>query len=380
MKDRTSNLGIYIHIPFCKKRCYYCDFITFSDKDEKIDRYVEYLLEEIKMYGNKDDLVDTIFIGGGTPSYISEEYIFKIMEKLNKEFRIDKDAEISIEANPGTLNREKLEKYLESGINRLSIGLQSMDDETLKKIGRIHTSNEFYENYNLAREVGFRNINIDLMFDLPNQTSEILDNTIEKVIDLEPDHISFYSLILEEGTKLDNDYKNGNLILANEDEEREMYHKGIELLKESGYKQYEISNFARNEKYSKHNIKYWEIVPYLGLGLGSHSLYKGKRFNNFKDFNNYFKKIENKEFPIEESHILEKDDEILEYIIMKLRMLEGINLNYFKNRFQIPLEELYKDVINKNIEGKLLEVKNGSLRFTKRGLDISNQVYLDFMP
>ncbi len=374
-----ENIGLYIHIPFCKQRCYYCDFITFSNCDNSIDAYIESLLKEIKIYGNKKDIVDTIFIGGGTPSYIDEVYIKKIMEELYSEFNIMENAEITIEVNPGTLNESKLKTYLDSGINRLSIGLQSLDDNILKKIGRIHNSEEFYSNYQLAREIGFKNINIDLMFDLPEENTNILLNTIEKVIELVPEHISFYSLILEEGTKLYNDYHSGKLILADEDEEREMYHKGIELLKKNGYQQYEISNFARDKKYSKHNIKYWEIEPYLGLGLASHSFYKGSRFNNIRELDNYIELLNKNILPIEEKYILDRDDEIFEYIIMKLRMLEGINLEYFKNRYKIELEKIYDKKKKKNIKNGLLELKNGSLYFTKRGLDISNQVYLDFM-
>lgn len=374
-----ENLGIYIHIPFCKQRCYYCDFVTFSDKDDLIDRYIENLLKEINIYGNNKDIIDTIFIGGGTPSYIEGKYIKKIMEELYKNFNIEKNSEITIEANPGTLDKEKLEIYFSSGINRISMGVQSLNNNILKKIGRIHTAEEFYNNYALAREVGFKNINIDLMFDLPDQTREILIPTIEKTIELNPEHISFYSLILEEGTKLHKDYNENKLNLLDEDEEREMYHYGIKLLKEAGYEQYEISNFAKNNNFSKHNIKYWEIVPYLGLGLNSHSLYKGKRYNNFNNFKDYFSKLEKNILPIEELNILEREDEVLEYIIMKLRMIEGINLEFFKNRFNIEMEKEYEEIINKNIKNELIEIKNGFLRFTNRGLDISNQVYLDFM-
>ena len=230
-------------------------------------------MKEIDLYskGSREYMVDSIFIGGGTPSYIDEIYIERLMEKLEASFNIAGDSEITIEVNPGTLTKEKLETYLSSGINRLSMGVQTLDDKILKKIGRIHTSSEFFENYSLAREIGFENISIDLMFDLPDQTPEILIDTLEKVVALKPNHISFYSLIFEEGTRLTKEYKEGKLNIFSEDEERDMYHLGIDFLRKFGYKHYEISNFSRPNYSSRHNIKYWSIEDYLGLGLGVHS-------------------------------------------------------------------------------------------------------------
>lgn len=378
MKD----LSLYIHIPFCKKRCYYCDFVTFADRDEKIDRYVDYLLEEIGLYGreSQDYLINTIFIGGGTPSYIDEDYIKKIMDKVYASFKIRENPEITIEVNPGSLTRDKLKAYKDAGINRLSMGLQTLDDRILRKIGRIHNSGEFFDNYRLAREEGFDNINVDLMFDLPDQTGDILMDTLEQLVELGPEHISLYSLIFEEGTKLTRDYKEGNLVLANEDEERDMYHRGVEFLKDEGYDHYEISNFARKGSYSEHNIRYWDIVPYLGLGLASHSLYEGNRFYNVRDFEDYFRLLDEGKYPIEDGGSLAKDDEILEYIIMRLRLIEGIDKELFRERFGVKLEDLYGDALGKNIDNGLLLDEEGFIRFSPRGLDISNQVYLDFMP
>ncbi|MCF6463209.1 radical SAM family heme chaperone HemW [Clostridium sp. Cult1] len=377
-----KELGIYIHIPFCSSKCYYCDFVSFPHQDDKIDRYIDYLITEIKEYREllKEYNVKTIFIGGGTPSYLEGKHIGRILEYIYKNLNVDTLEEVTIESNPETLNREKLKLYKEYGINRISIGVQSLNDYLLKAIGRTHTSMDFYRNFELTRNLDFKNINVDLMFGLPNQTIKDCEETLEKVVKLGVEHISYYSLILEEKTLMDKWYIEGKIKLPGEDIEREMYHFGINFLKNQGYKHYEISNFAKAGMECKHNLFYWQLKPYVGFGLAAHSNLNHKRFWNFNKFKDYYNRLGEKRLPIVEEENIDREMEVAEYLIMGLRLIEGINKNAFFNRFKIKAEDIYGDVFEKYKEQGLLYIDDECIRFTPRGLDLSNIVYVDLLP
>ena len=299
-----KEVGIYVHIPFCKHKCYYCDFISFADKNSLIDEYIKWLNYEIKEVGqgnrldyeNKlDDLVfvKTIYIGGGTPSFIESKYITEILKTIKENFVVDEDAEITMEMNPGTVNENKLKDYYNCGINRLSIGLQETNNALLKEIGRIHTYEDFKNTYSLVRNVGFKNINVDLMLGLPNQNILDLENSINKILDLDPEHISVYSLILEENTVLKNKVDQGILTLPEDEMERKMYYTVKNMLENNGYIHYEISNFAKKGFESKHNLDCWSQKEYMGFGAAAHSYTNNFRFSNIENIEEYINNFKN---------------------------------------------------------------------------------------
>lgn len=334
--------GIYVHIPFCAKKCYYCDFISFSNKKEMIKDYIGALKKEIEYIGTntlestQNTEITTIYIGGGTPSFIESEYIETIIKTIKENCCVKENAEITIEVNPGTVTKDKLQVYRRSGINRLSIGLQSTDNNLLKQIGRIHTYEQFLDTYNLAREVGFKNINVDLMLALPNQKIEVLENSLKKIIKLGPEHISVYSLILEEGTKMFDLVKNKELDLLDDDIERRMYWTTKEELERSGYNHYEISNFAKKGYESKHNLNCWKQEEYIGIGLAAHSYVGGIRYSNTENLNKYintFKLGKNIKDIITIHEKQSEDDKQKEYMILGLRKTEGVKISDFKNKF-----------------------------------------------
>lgn len=284
-----KDIGIYIHIPFCKQKCYYCDFVSFANKEELFKEYVEAVIKEIEAKNIQKYSIKTIYIGGGTPSILDSKYIGKILEKLKP--NIKENAEITIEINPGTVTKQKLEDYITFGINRISIGLQSSSNRLLKQIGRIHTFEEFLNAYNTAKQVGFKNINVDLMLGLPNQSLETLKKTVEEVTKLAPNHISIYSLILEEGTKLEEMVKNKELEMIDEDLERRMYWETKKMLEEKGYIHYEISNFAKPKYESRHNLDCWNGQEYIGIGASAHSYLEKTRYSNIEDIEKYIENI-----------------------------------------------------------------------------------------
>ena len=297
-----KELGIYIHIPFCVRKCYYCDFVSYTNKQEMVKEYVKCLKKEIDSYNLDKYEVTTIYIGGGTPSFIESSYIKEIIDCLKDKLQNNNtkfnEIETTIEVNPGTVNLEKLKQYKEVGINRISIGLQSSNDKLLKEIGRIHKYEEFLKTYNMAREVGFKNINVDLMIGLPNQTIEDLKNTIENIINLNPEHISVYSLILEENTKMEELVEKEKVKLPEEDIERQMYWYVKNKLELNKYFQYEISNFSKNEKESRHNLNCWEQKEYIGLGVAAHSYIERKRYSNTNNIEEYIQNIKSNNIPI----------------------------------------------------------------------------------
>ncbi len=334
----NQEIGIYVHIPFCKQKCLYCDFISFEGIIEKEEQYTEALKKEIIENAKKieNDIVTTIYVGGGTPSYIDSKYIIDILETIKKNYNIKKNAEITIEVNPGTATKEKLKDYKNVGINRLSIGLQSTNNKILKEIGRIHTYEDFLETYQMARRVGFKNINVDLMLALPNQDCKILVDSLQEIIKLSPEHISIYSLILEEGTRLQKLAEQGSITLPKDEIERKMYWDTKKVLEKNGYIHYEISNFAKSGYESRHNLNCWKQKPYLGFGLSAHSYYNKTRYSNVTNIKQYID-VE-KGFVLTHNtkiihEIQTKQDEQKEYMMLGLRKIEGVSISDFKNKF-----------------------------------------------
>ncbi|WP_374940977.1 radical SAM family heme chaperone HemW [Clostridium mucosae] len=372
-----KEVALYIHIPFCKQKCFYCDFPSYASLDHLKDDYVDALCKEIdeKVIDYK---IKSIFIGGGTPSYLETNQIYKLLKTISK-LNLTENMEFTMECNPGALEKEKLETMLRGGVNRISMGLQAVQNSLLKDIGRIHSFKQFEENFNLAREVGFKNINVDLMFGLPNQKVDEWKESLEVIAKLNPEHISAYSLIIEEGTAFYKLWERNKLILPSEDEEREMYSITKEILKEHGYEQYEISNYAKSGYECYHNKVYWQCDDYLGVGSASSSFIDGKRIKNIENVKLYIEKINNNESIIEEIIKNSKEDNIEEFIFMGLRMNKGISLNEFKKRFGIDINSIYKDIIEKNINKKLLVLEKDNLRLTDKGIELSNLVMSDFI-
>ncbi|MBS5925641.1 MAG: oxygen-independent coproporphyrinogen III oxidase [Clostridium sp.] len=372
-----KEVALYIHIPFCKQKCFYCDFPSYARKDDLMTDYIEALLIELKekIKGYK---VRSLFIGGGTPSYLSEENLSKLM-KVIKNINFVENAEKTIECNPGTVSEEKFNIMKDGGINRLSFGLQTTKNNLLKGIGRIHTFEAFKDNYKLARSVGFNNINIDMMFGLPNQSVKDWTESLEEVAKLNPEHISAYSLIIEEGTPFYKLYNEDKLKLPSEEEEREMYKKCKDILIENGYHQYEISNYAKEGKECLHNEVYWRCDEYIGVGASSSSYIDGKRIKNIDDLREYIKRIRIGESIVDEEIINTKNDDIEEFMFMGLRMNCGIEEEEFKRRFHTNVDDVYKDVIEGNINKGLLERKRGRIYLTDKGIELSNMVMSDMI-
>lgn len=374
-------IGLYIHIPFCVSKCKYCDFNSHKINLEEKVKYLEDLKEEMKLYKKEigDNEIDTVFIGGGTPSILTKEEIKLLFDNIKSNFKLKNNAEITMECNPGTLTVNKLKVMKECGVNRLSIGLQAVQNNHLKYIGRIHTYEEFEENYNQAKNVGFENINIDLMYALPNQKKEDWMESLEKVVKLNPTHISAYSLILEEGTELFNMYERNEFKLLDEDADIEMYEYTINYLKMHGYNQYEISNYAKEGFECKHNILYWKCENYLGLGVSASGYLNNTRYNNISDLDEYNKLIHSGKKPIEWQEKLSIKDEIEESIFLGLRMNEGIKFKMFHEKYDFNFEEEYKNEINKLKNMNLIEIRDGVLKLTQKGREISNSVFVEFM-
>lgn len=375
-----EKFGIYIHIPFCKKKCKYCDFISFSLDENEHEKYFNSLIKEIQnCLINKK--VSTIYIGGGTPSLVDSKYICQVIDTLKNKFEIEKDAEITIEVNPGTVTEEKLLEYKNIGINRLSIGLQSTQDRILDLIGRIHNYNQFEITYNLAQKVGFTNINVDLMLAIPTQKEEELIDSLNKVINLKPNHISIYSLILEEGTELYKLVENKELELLDEKTERAMYWKTKTILENNGYIHYEISNFAKKSFESKHNLDCWNQEEYIGFGLAAHSYINGKRFSNTINFEEYIKNIDKNKFEenIEVHEIQDRESRAKEFMMLGLRKISGVSISEFERKFRINPLFYFRFEIEKLTNEYLIEVDLDNIRLTRKGLDLANLVFEEFV-
>lgn len=377
-----EELGIYIHIPFCKQKCFYCDFCSFANKNEMQGKYVETVINEIKNITHKEKYtVTTIYLGGGTPSILNPDYIKNILQEIKSSFEILDDAEITIEINPGTVNEEKLKKYKEYGINRLSIGLQSANDKILKKIGRIHDYKQFEETFFYARKCGFKNINVDLMIGLPTQAVEDVKQTLEKIIQKNPEHMSVYSLIIEEGTIIEKLINENKLQLPDEETERIMYWTVVNELKENGYNQYEISNFSKKTYESKHNTNCWKQKQYIGLGTSAHSYLNKKRYSNTNNIEEYIKNIQENNISKNITIYEEQTEEstMNEYMLLGLRMIQGININEFKQKFKIDPTIKYKEILEKLQKENLIQITKTSIKLTKQGIDFGNIVWEEFI-
>lgn len=412
----NKELGIYIHIPFCQHKCDYCDFVSFSNKQEFIENYIETVKKEINNYFRDKTLLETytvttIYIGGGTPSYINSKYICGIMHVLEENLKDNmvkmEDMEITIEVNPGTVNKEKLEQYRKAKINRLSIGLQSTNNEMLKQIGRIHTYEQFLETYQMAKEVGFDNVNVDLMIGLPNQTIEDIKRSLEEVIQLHPAHISVYSLIVEEGTVMAQKIENHQLEEMDEELERNMYWYVKNTLELNGYTHYEISNFAKEGKESKHNLNCWRQKEYIGIGLNAHSYLNYVRYTNTSEMKQYITRMNNlneqivkdilelsnnkkKKANVEENEkhietvyeieeVQELEERKREYMLLSLRTIEGVSISKFKEKYIDNPIFLFRKELEKLVEEKLVMIDGDDIRLTNKGLDLANLVWEEFI-
>ena len=420
----NRELGIYIHIPFCQHKCDYCDFVSFSNKQEFIENYMEALKKEIHHYFKDKTLLErytvtTIYIGGGTPSFIESKYILEIMHILEENLKDNMvkmaDMEITIEVNPGTVNKEKLEEYRKAKINRLSIGLQSTNNDILKQIGRIHTFEQFLETYQMAKEVGFDNINVDLMIGLPNQTIEDIKTSLTEIMQLNPTHISVYSLIIEEGTVIAKKIESQQLQEMDEELERNMYWYVKNTLELNGYKHYEISNFAKKGKESKHNLNCWRQKEYIGIGLSAHSYLNSVRYANTIEMEQYIVRMNNlneqivnnilelskdkektnieekanikEKINIEENietvyeieEIQELEDRKREYMLLGLRTLEGVSIAKFKEKYIDNPIFLYRKELEKLVEEKLVMIDGDDIKLTNKGIDLANLVWEEFV-
>lgn len=374
--NRRIPLELYVHIPFCVRKCQYCDFLSGPSDEETKDRYIEALLKEIRAAEHTEDYeIVSVFIGGGTPSALKAEAIASIMRTLQEQFFFCEDAEVTIEANPGTVDLEKLTIYRNVGINRLSLGLQSTDAEELKLLGRIHSYEEFLKSYEWAREAGFSNINIDLMFAIPGQTGEAWRQHLYQVAELNPEHISAYSLIIEEGTP----FAEQNLDLPDEDTEYQMYEDTAEILERYGYRQYEISNYAKQGYMCRHNTGYWQRREYLGFGLGASSLYRGMRFSNTRRMQEYLKESRNPDQIRKDVIVLSRNERIEEFMFLGLRMTEGISEKKFEENFDVRLMDVYGDILQKYEETGFMEHIETKWRLTRKGIHVSNHILADFL-
>lgn len=381
-------MELYIHIPFCVKKCDYCDFLSFAADEQTQKSYVAALQKELAFYGAKykDRRITTIFIGGGTPSWLKEDYMQAIMETVYHYFSVEQDAEITIECNPGTITEHKFEVYRRIGINRLSIGLQSVHNEELKILGRIHTFEQFLKTYDMARKHGFSNINIDLMSSLPGQTPEIFCDSLYQVLKLKPEHISAYSLIIEKGTPFYELYRFDAVrqeagmqteSLPTEEEEYQTTKMTQHILKEAGYHWYEVSNFAKPGYECRHNIGYWKRVDYLGVGLGASSLIDNVRYSNTRDLYTYLS------VPAASLHEtaeqITRNGQMEEFMFLGLRMRDGFYRDEFTQAFGIPIEAVYGDALNHLQQEELLLKREGRIYLTDKGMDLNNYVVAQFM-
>lgn len=379
----NRELELYFHIPFCVRKCLYCDFLSAPGDEETKEAYMGALLTETvgSASGYEEYLVSSVFVGGGTPSVVSVERMEELMDAVRERYRLAGDAEVTIEVNPGTVTGDMLVRFRKAGINRLSIGLQSGDDRELASIGRIHTWQQFTESFRWAREAGFTNINVDVMSALPGQTLSAYLRTLEKVLSLDspPEHISAYSLILEEGTPLYERYEKGELELPDEDTDREMYQETKAILGKAGYKRYEISNYAKKGYECRHNLGYWRRKNYAGFGIGAASLVENRRFRNGEGLRAY---LDNPLGCRGEVKWLTRQEQMEEFMFLGLRMTDGVDCGEFRRLFGCGIDTVYGEVIRKNVEDGLLWYppwRPSSLALTGRGLDLSNYVMAQFL-
>ncbi len=379
-----KELSIYIHIPFCYSKCYYCDFNSHSNKNQYIEKYIEYIKKEIDLYSEilENHKLKTIFFGGGTPSYIEGEHISVILNYIYSKIDTSSLVEVTVESNPKTLDQDKLNTYKAGGVNRISLGVQTLDDRLLKSIGRIHNVDDFYNTYEMIRQSGIKNINVDIMFNLPGQSIEDLMDTLKKVTSLGVEHISLYSLSIEEGTPFFEMYEEGKISLSDEDVERQMYHSAIEFLKSEKYNQYEISNFSKDGFECQHNLAYWKLRDYIGFGLSSHSNIDSWRYGNRDNFKDYFKDIDNANKPIDDNskEFIDREMEIAEYIMLRLRLNSGVDKEEFRIKYEINIEDAFKGNLERFKNENLILECDGKIILTEKGLDLCNIIFMEILP
>lgn len=374
------NLGIYIHIPFCKSKCSYCDFLSFVPKseDEK-NRYVDYLIKEIglysKLYGKR--CVDSIYFGGGTPSLIGTKNVNRIMEAIYSGFNVLDHSENTLEINPGTTDEYLYKEIYKTGINRASLGLQTSDDRIIKTLNRTSSFKDFLKAVNELKESGIKNISADLMLSLPGNTEERELKDAKLISELGINHISAYSLIVHENTPIYEDIKNKKLILPSEDEERKSYHDLSNFLSEIGYERYEISNFAKSGFESRHNKKYWNLDEYLAFGIGASAFIEGERRKNFSNLKYYYEALDRKELPYRVEYVLDLSDKMSEYSFLNIRTKDGISLEKFNERFNREFFDVFN--LEKHCDSGLIKIEKGHVVLTEKGMDLSNLVEIDLL-
>lgn len=370
---KTDFLGLYVHIPFCVKKCAYCDFCSFPpDKFTDREKYVEALCDEILEYKAQGIALDTVFFGGGTPSLLTPSEFGKIFDAIEESFKISPDAEITMEANPKTLTRENAISYISRGVNRFSLGLQSIHQNELKILGRIHLYSDFVDSYNLLRDLEIKNINVDLMYGIPEQTQASFSDTLTTVSALKPEHISLYSLILEEGTPLYS--MRDSITFPDEDCDCDMYFSAVNMLSSLGYRHYEISNYAISGKESRHNLKYWHDEEYIGVGLSAYSYFNGGRYGNTDNMESYLKGERKTS-----SEQIDVSSEAYEYVMLSLRLADGFSLDEYKSRFSEDFIESRRDAIKQLIDNGYAEIRDGNLSLTDRGMYVSNAILTELI-
>lgn len=376
-----KKLGLYVHIPFCERKCNYCDFYSIAKSDDVEKRYIDALLSEIGSYKNvsQDYLVDSIFIGGGTPSYIKPANLGLLLDQIRDTFILDDDVEITMEANPNSITKEKISQYKKYGINRMSVGIQSLDNNVLKTIGRLHNDEEAINALRIIRSEGIDNLNADVMFNIPDQTIESIIDTLRRIVAEGVSHISFYSLKLEEGTPMYKMEEKGLINMVDDDIERNMYYKGREFMENNDFFQYEISNFSKKGYECRHNIKYWTGGDYIGFGPFAHSCFEDKRYNNISDIRLYCDNINDPKAYRQLNEVLNRESKIFEYIMLRLRMNKGIELDHFKDLFGIDFNTLYKSQLENLQRYQLIIRDKNTIRLSKKGMDVSNYVFEEFL-
>ncbi|MDD2335736.1 MAG: radical SAM family heme chaperone HemW [Geobacteraceae bacterium] len=379
-------LSLYIHYPFCLRKCFYCAFNSRTDASCTSDEYVAGLLRELEMRSGmpeKGSFAGTLYFGGGTPSLLESCQVEKIIDAAAKHYALSADAEITLECNPGTITFEKLTALRATGVNRLSLGVQSFEDDFLQKLGRAHTAGQSLAAFRAAREAGFDNIGIDLIHSLPGQTLVQWQSELSRACELSPEHLSVYGLTVEEGTPFALLEEEGKLLLPEEEESASMYEKSSEMLGASGYEQYEIANFARPGFRSRHNSGYWQRRPYLGFGAGAHSYLQlpasGIRFSNTERAEDYLQLISSGCLPTSESRNLSRDEAMAECLFLGLRLTEGVSLDHFYKEFSVSFQEVFGTACADLFAAGLLEIRNGYLRLTEKARILSNQVFVRFL-
>ncbi|ACK42388.1 MULTISPECIES: radical SAM family heme chaperone HemW [Dictyoglomus] len=374
----SNPIGIYIHIPFCVRKCPYCDFVSFRYSKEEEERYISHLLREIDMK-SKGETIDTIYLGGGTPSILSLKGLEKIFEFIQEKFKLSKGVEISMEVNPGTVDREKIKVWKELGINRISIGAQSFIEKELKILGRIHDTDDIYKTFHMLREADFKNINIDLIYSLPFQEQEDFYFSLKEAVKLNPEHISIYNLMIEEGTLFYKMYLESKIKLPDSDMEAEMFSFAMNYLKDNGFIHYEISNFSKNENYKcKHNLKYWNQEKYYGFGVSAYSYDPPVRYGNCRNLYVYYGKIKKGILPIEEREFLTGDKLAKDFLFLRLRLMEGISKKEFENRFDKRIEYFMKNY-SVFLENGLIKEEGDRVALTEKGILLANEIFQDIL-